>query len=1055
MYKKTTLIFTMFFLLNINIAAQKINDWENPEVVGINKEPAHSSLMVFSDENTALKYDWSLSPYFKSLNGNWKFKWVEKPADAVNDFYKINFDVTNWDRIPVPGNWQMYGYGRPIYLNVRYPFKKNPPLIQNDYNPVGMYRTEFEVPSGWRDRRIIIHFDGVESAFYIWLNGEKIGYSQGSRTPAEFDLTSYINNGKNVLAIKVFRWSDGSYLECQDFWRLSGIFRDVYLYSVPKIHIKDFCIVTDFDKNHINAELKANAYVINYSKTNVKDIKVECKLFDAQGHIVQNEIIMEGSTEYLYSGAESIIKMKSNIYNPLKWSAENPNLYKLIFILKNSKNEILEVIPCRVGFREVKIKDGQLLVNGEPILIKGVNRHEHDPDSGHYVTVESMIKDIKLMKRFNINTVRTSHYPNDPVWYDLCDEYGLYVIDEANIESHGMGYKPEETLANKPEWKKAHLERVVRMVERDKNHPSVIIWSLGNEGGDGTNFQFASLWIHRRDPSRPVHYERAGLRPHTDIVCPMYSRIEHLINYAKEKRDRPLIMCEYAHAMGNAVGNLVDYWDVIRKYNHLQGGSIWDWVDQGLRKKSKDGKEYFAYGGDFGDNPNDGNFCINGLVFPDRKITPKLWEVKKVYQNVHIKDVNILNGKIKIENEFFFTNLNEYYLKWKLLEDGIVIQNGTIETMDIQPSNSKIVTIPFKKPEIKPGAEYLLNISFHLKENKKWADKEHCIASEQIAIPFDVQHPFIDINKIDDLKVESTTEIVKISGKNFEIIFGKNAGTIISLIYNENEIIKSMNDEINGPVLNVFRAPTDNDKYLAKNWYKMSLNHLNREVADFKIDKINSKIVKIIIETKNSGNKIGLKRICEYTIFGNGWIEVNNNFIPIGELGILPKLGLKMKVDGMFEKFHWYGRGPYENYPDRKTGSFLGYYTSTVSEQYVPYIMPQETGNKEDVRWAVLLNEKNDGFMIVAKDVMSVTALHYTAGDLAKADHTHELKQRKDIVLCIDYKQCGLGNASCGPGVLDKYALKLNEPVNFNFIIKPISSKIKDIAKEGRIRIKY
>lgn len=1048
----------LFGIQSNPVIGQQINDWENPGMIGQNKEPAHCTLMPYPDMQTALNDMREASPFHKSLNGKWKFHWISKPADRPMDFYKPGYDVSSWKEIPVPGNWQIYGYGIPIYSNVRYPFEENPPYISHDYNPVGSYHTEFEIPAEWENRSVFIHFDGVESAFYLWLNGEKVGYSQGSRTPAEFNITSYLREGKNILAAEVYRWSDGSYLEDQDFWRLSGIFRNVYLFSTPPVHVRDFFVRTELDDQYRDAVLKITAKVHNYSDAGVRNPTIEASLLDAAGSVVEAEVLMTGSTAYLHSGAESIINMQADIADPLKWSAEQPHLYMLLLTLKNDAKEVVEVIPCRIGFRKTEIKDGQLLVNGVPILIKGVNRHEHDPDTGHYITVESMIRDIKLMKQFNINTVRTCNYPDDPMWYELCDEYGLYVIDEANIESHGIGYRPENTLGNKPEWKAAHIDRTVRMVERDKNHPSVIIWSLGNEGGDGTNFEATSEWIHQRDPSRPVHYERAGRRPHTDIVCPMYSRIDYLINYAQEERDRPLIMCEYAHAMGNAVGNLQEYWDEIERYKHLQGGSIWDWVDQGLRKYAvgKDGRQvwFWAYGGDYGDKPNDGNFCINGLVFPDRGIPPKIWEVKKVYQYISVEADNLPAGKIKVRNKYFYTDLKEFDVAWTLSEDGMVIQEGTIEPLEIAPGAAGSINIPFKKPAITPGAEYWLRISFHLRKDTNWAYKGHEVAWEQLKVPFSVPpNPVMDIGKMSDLKLDDSGDLVTITGKDFTVTFSRKTGTIASLSYSGKDIITDRGGTISGPVLNAFRAPTDNDQSLARRWYRASLNNLQREVKNFEVDKLNNKTITVSITTTNNGTEeSGFEHNCTYTVFGSGCIDVDNYIEPFGRLPDLPKLGLQMTVAGAFDNFQWYGRGPHENYPDRKVSAAVGYYLSTVAEQYVPYARPQEMGNKEDVRWAALTDESGAGLLIVAQDVLAVTALHYTTDDLDSANHIHELEPRRDITLSLDYKQCGLGNASCGPGVLDKYLLR-PEPCRFRFSFRPYAPAMGRIADAARLRI--
>ncbi len=1028
-----------------------INDWENPEMIGQNKELSHCTLMPYVNIKTALKGTRDASEFYKSLNGKWKFHWVQKPADRPKDFHKIDYDASNWDTIDIPSNWQLHGYGRPIYLNVPYPFKKNPPYIQHDYNPVGSYRTDFKIPDNWKERKVFIHFDGVESAFYLWINGKKVGYSQGSRTPAEFNVTPYLHEGKNILAAEVYRWSDGSYLECQDFWRLSGIFRDVYLFSTLGLHIRDFDVTCDLDNKYRDAMLHVTARVRNYADKAFENPKIEIALLDSENKPEGQSVLMEGTTAYISPDTESVIKMKASIANPLKWSAEKPNLYTLLLALKNKDGEVIEVGRTNFGFRKIEIKDGQLLINGVPIIIKGVNRHEHDPDTGHYVSLESMVRDIKLMKQFNINTVRTCHYPDDPKWYDLCDKYGLYLIDEANIEAHGIGYSPEKTLANKPEWKAAHMDRIISMVERDKNHPSVIIWSMGNEAGDGTIFEAASEWMHRRDPTRPVHYERAGRRPHTDIVCPMYSRIESIVRYGRVKQDRPLIMCEYAHAMGNAVGNLQEYWDAIEKYRYLQGGSIWDWVDQGLRKKSADGREYWAYGGDFGDEPNDGNFCINGLVFPDRRIPPKLWEVKKIYQPLAIKAENLVLGEIRIHNKNLFTNLKEFEATWTLSEDGKVIQKGKLEPLDIAPGDDTLVTLPLKRLSLTPGAEYWLRMSFYLKEDSSWANKGHEIAWKQFKVPYKVPPKTVmDIHKISELALSDSEDSITAKGKDFRVVFSRKQGVITQLVYRAKAIIHSTQDNVKGPVLNAFRAPTDNNRRLGQKWYQAGLNSLKRQVKDFRIKKISSRVIQISIHTTCLGTvDSGFEHHCTYTILGNGCIGVDNNIQPFGKLPILPKLGVQMTVPGEFSNFQWYGRGPEENYPDRKMSAAVGIYRSTVSDQYVPYVRPQETGNKEDVRWAALTNESGEGLLVVAQDVLAVTALHYTAEDLDKADHIHEISPRNNVILCLDTWQYGLGNGSCGPGVIEKYS-RYPESFNFSYSFRPIAPSTGDISTLAR-----
>ena len=983
-------------------------DWENPGMFGQNKELAHATLIPYKNINSAINCERKESYFYKSLNGKWKFNWVNRPDDRPIDFFRMNFNANDWNEIPVPGNWQMSGYGMPVYLNSDYVFEKNPPFVGHDYNPVGSYITEFLIPAEWMDRQVFIHFDGVESAFYIWINGEKVGYSQGSRTPAEFNITNYLRDGNNLLAVEVYRFSDGSYLECQDYWRLSGIFRNVYLYSTPQIHIRDFEIKSELDEKYENAVLIINARLHNYSDTAVWSPKIEVKLYDGNGKLTDGDLIMKGSSVYISPGTESIVKMKAFVINPSKWTAETPNLYTVLLVLKNKNDELLELESCKFGFRKIEVKNSQLCVNGIPILIKGVNRHEHDPDLGHYVTPESMLNDIKLMKQNNINTVRTSHYPDDPVWYELCDKYGLYIIDEANIESHGIGYRPDNTLANKPEWKDAHLDRIVSMVERDKNHPCVIIWSMGNEAGDGTTFEECSEWIHRRDPSRPVHYERAGRRPHVDIVSPMYSSIESIEKYAQEKQDRPLILCEYAHAMGNSVGNLQDYWDVIEKYDLLQGGSIWDWVDQGIRKKTEDGREYWAYGGDFGEKNHDGNFCINGLVYPDRGITPKLLEVKKVYQYIGFKVIDFLNGKITIANKYDFTNLDNFDIGWMLLEDGKIIKTGIIPTPEIPPKQSKEFILDFGSKLQFEGKEYLLNFSVKTKNASELIPVNFEVAYEQFVFRGKGKKKNIGISSLPEISVHENPAEYKITGKNFSIKISKNDGLIPSYNFNGKELIKT------APAPNFWRAPTDNDfgngmpercavwKNAGANAVLQNLNIIHKTKNEIRLT------AEYNLPDVSSYYKI------EYTVLGSGDIIINNQFIP-GEnvLPELPRLGMRMQIPGEYENVKWYGRGPQENYCDRKTGALIGIYESTTAEQYVPYVSPQENGYKTDARWVALTNSEGTGLLAVGIPELSFSALNYTIEDFTQKSrgtiHTIDLVKKDFVELNLDYQQMGVG----------------------------------------------
>lgn len=1032
--------FLMAGFLSGETPSNQENDWENPEMIGRNKEPAHNTSIPYGDREKAVAGDRSGSDFFQSLNGLWKFNWVKKPEDRPADFYEPDYDVSRWEEIPVPGNWQLNGYGIPYYLNSSYVFEKNPPFIPHDYNPVGSYRREIDLPGHWRGRRVFIHFDGVESAFYLWVNGIRVGYSQGSRLPAEFEVTDILREGNNSLAVEVYRWSDGSYLECQDFWRLSGIFRNVYLFSTPRVHIRDFEVSCDLDSRYQDARLYLTARLKNYGDEAGLDQTVELSLLDKDAFPVKSDILAAAKSVYIAPGEESIVKMRAGVINPAKWSAEEPNLYTILLTLKDENGGISEYQSCRFGFREVEIKDGQLLVNGIPVLLKGVNRHEHDPDSGHFVTRESMLADIRLMKQHNINAVRTCHYPDDPGWYELCDEFGLYLIDEANIESHGMGYRPDKTLANRPEWKRAHLDRIQRMVERDKNHPSVIIWSMGNEAGDGTNFEAASEWIHRREPSRPVHYERAGLRAHTDIYCPMYARIPHLVRYAEQKQDRPLILCEYAHAMGNSVGNLVDYWDVIEKYDHLQGGFIWDWVDQGLRKKTGDGREFWAWGGDFGEEKSDRNFCMNGLVLPDRSVTPKLLEVKKVYQYVGIEPVSLKKGRIKITDKYDFIRLDRFAIHWEVLEDGKKILSGSVARPDMAPKEAKIFDFGLDRIIPKPGAEYLLNVYVRTLDPSDLLPDGHEVAKEQFLLPHRVEFSQDRSPASPPLRWQETEDEIQIESKDFSLKFDKTTGCLSSYSFKRKELI------VAGLVPYFWRAPTDNDfgnrmPRRCSVWKEASSN---RQLERLEI--VSHENNKIIVEAEYRFIDVASRQTVAYTVLDTSDVIVSNHFIPGDEeLPELPRFGMRMRVPKAFKKVQWYGRGPHENYCDRKTSALIGLYGNEVRDQVEKYASPQENGYKTDVRWVALTDEKGVGLLAVGLPVLCFSALPYSVEDLTQksrgTQHPTDLEEQDFVEVFLDLGQTGVGgDNSWGARPLDHYTLFPKE-YSYRFRLRPFSMK--------------
>jgi len=1116
-------------------------DWENPQVVGRNKQPAHATLSPYADVATALAGERNNSPYFKLLNGNWQFHFAPTPAAAPEDFYLLDFDSHGWDSIPVPSNWQILGYGIPRYVNPDYAFdKSNPPHVQEDTNETGSYRTNFTVPDDWQGRQVFIVFDGVDSAFYLWVNGEQVGYSQDSRLPAEFDLTPYIHTGENSLAVRVYRWSDGSFLEDQDMWFLSGIFRDVYLFSTPGVHIRDFWARPELDAQYRDAVLKLRVHLKNYTATAVTGYQVEASLFDAESQPVGWNMTARAQVN---AGEEVILELAGAVAQPKKWDEEHPNLYRLAIKLKDDEGNLLEVEQCQVGFRAVEIKDGKVLVNGTPIYFRGVNRHEHDPVRGHAVTVESMIEDLLLMKRFNINAVRTCHYPDDTRWYDLCDQYGMYLIDEANVESHGLWDK----FTKDPEWELAFVERGSRMVERDKNHPSIIIWSLGNESGEGPNHAAMADWIHQYDPSRPVFYDAGGKAGYLDILSTMYPKLDALARAGQEPGEmRPFIMCEYAHAMGNSPGNLKEYWEVIESHPRLRGGFIWDWVDQGIRQVTAEGKEWYAYGGDFGDEPSSFSFCCNGIVFPDRSLHPAMWEVKKVYQAVRVDAVDLLAGKAAVTNRYFFSDLSGLDLSWKLTSGEHILQTGHLPRLRTPPAEREIITVPFEKPELEPDAEYWLTLSFSLAEKTPWAEKGHEVAWEQFKVPWDVREtPMTPENDLPALKLTETQDKAEVNGEDFRLVFDKQAGTIASWRYKEIELIQR------GPKINFWRAPTENDlntwgdERAAIRWREVGLDQLEECVSQLSVTQPKPQVVQITVksvvalrpgaklpapptreeilhELAMSVNRLldedlltalcarlsvpyevlpgdtkearikglvqqsaaenrlfdlmkgiydlylqrqmpvpdSLKEIvasgkleldappkppacfdCDYvyTILGNGEVCVETHVSPGEGMPFLPRIGLQLHLPEGYEQFAWYGRGPHETYVDRKEGAQVGVYRGTVDEQYVPYVVPEENGNKTDVRWVTLTNTDGTGLHASADQLLEVSAHHFTPEDLTSARHPYELVRRPEIILHLDYGQSGLGSASCGPGRLEKYRLR-SEEIRYCVRLRPFST---------------
>jgi len=1055
------------------------NDWENEQINGINKEPPHCSYIPYAGLEQALADVPDSSPYYISLNGVWKFSWVRHPDMRPKDFFKPEFDASYWDDIIVPSNLEMKGYGKPIYSNVTYPFAKDWPRIMSPVpeawtkhelpNPVGSYRRDFEIPEAWSGREIFLHFRGVQSAMYVWVNGEKIGYSEDSMTPAEFDITRFVSPGKNVLAVEVYRWSDGSYLEDQDFWRLSGIYRDVFIYAVPRLHVRDFFLCSEMPGDFQSARFLFKGRIKNYAGEKSKSAFLEIYLIDEKEK--PDKPILMQKLGSLDSSQEIVTELSCSVESPRLWSAEVPNLYTVLVVLRDSDQNITEALSSRFGFRKIEIRDQRLLVNGKSVLLKGANRHEFDPFDGRAISPDRMIQDITLMKQFNCNTVRTSHYPNHPFWYKLCDQYGLYVIDEANIESHGYGYG-EESLARQPSWEKAHVERMTAMVERDKNHPSVIIWSMGNEAGAGPNFISCYKAAKAIDHTRPIHYERYN--EIADIESVMYPAVDWLEEQGKKKDPKPFFMCEYAHSMGNATGNLQEYWDVIEKYPRLIGGCIWDWVDQGISipVPGKPGEYFFGYGGDFGDVPNDYNFCCNGLTTPDRKITPKMIEMKKVYQYIAIDPGDLLKGTVRIKNKYQFLNLEEFDASRTLSEDGTIIDSGPLPILKLAPGEMAIVNVPFVKPSLKPGAEYWLRIEFALRKDELWAKKGHIIAWQQMALPFPAPpKTVIPEEEIPSLYFAETEDDITITGKDFLFIFSKKYGTIKQLLYGDREVIHyekggtgeksefmfrkdQRKAEANGPLPNFFRAPVDNDHQfghgVGPKWRQMELWNVTHQPESVKIQRTSDKSVEIAVSLKSVAKKgYTVKSDILYKIRGNGFINVTANFTPDSLDFALPKLGLMFRLPGSLEYVEWYGRGPHENYRDRKRSADVGRYERTVTGMFEPYVRPQDMANRDDVRWVALTDRSGRGVLIKADDVFSFSALHFTAEDLDIAEHPYELKERSETILCIDVCHQGLGGASCGPPPLPQYTFKA-EPKTFSFSIRPYDPLCGDPAAYAR-----
>ena len=1077
--------------------------WQDIQVVAVNKEKPRSSFMSYADRETALTSRFEKSPYYSLLNGTWKFFFVDSYKDLPQNITDPSVNTSSWDDITVPGNWEVQGHGVAIYTNHGYEFKpRNPqPPLLPEANPVGVYRRDIEIPASWDNRDIYLHIGGAKSGLYVYLNGKEVGYSEDSKNPAEFLINKYLQPGKNVLTLKIFRWSTGSYLECQDFWRMSGIERDVFLWSQPKASIQDFRVVSTLDDTYTNGIFKLAVDLKNHTQE-TKNLNVGYELLDAKGNLVTSE----ANDIWVSPASPQTASFEYDLKNVAPWSAEHPNLYKLLMTIKED-GKVIEVVPFNVGFRRFEMKqidqvaeDGKpytvLLFNGQPVKFKGVNIHEHNPETGHYVTEELMRKDFELMKQNNINAVRLCHYPQDRKFYELCDEYGLYVYDEANIESHGMYYslKKGGTLGNNPEWLIPHMDRTMNMYERNKNYPSVTFWSLGNEAGNGYNFYQTYLYLKDKEinsMNRPVNYERALWEWNTDMYVPQYPSAEWLEEIGRKGSDRPVAPSEYSHAMGNSSGNLWDQWKAIYKYPNLQGGFIWDWVDQGILEKDKNGREYYTYGGDYGVNaPSDGNFLCNGIVNPDRTPHPAMAEVKYAHQNIGFEAIDLANGLFRVTNRFYFTNLKKYMVHYSVTANNKVVRSGKV-SLDIEPQASKEFTVPVGNLKPQAGTEYFVNFNVTTVEKEPLIPIGHEIACDQFRLPIESPKKAFKISG-PKLTVSTNGDNLSASSSKVNFVFNRKTGIVTSYKVDGTEYFS----EGFGIQPNFWRAPTDNDygngmpKRLQV--WKESSKNFNVTDATVTMDGNNAEVnVNYLLPAGNL-------YIVNYTIYPSGAVNVAARFTSTdmdaaqtevsestrtatftpgrdaarkeaSKLNV-PRIGVRFRLPASMNQVEYFGRGPAENYLDRNAGSMVGLYKSTAEELYFPYVRPQENGHHTDTRWVSLSTGKK-GLLIQADNTIGFNALRNSIEDfddeeatglprqwsnftpeqvanhdeaaaknvLRRQHHINDITPCDFVEVCVDLKQQGVaGYDSWGSRPEPAYTLPANREYNWGFTLIPL-----------------
>ena len=1053
MKKINLLLLLIFMFYQIPSYSMSSEPWQNPNINEINREPMRAHFTPYISEKVALEQlkkpileRLKLNPNGErrvSLNGVWQFQYAKNPALAPQEFWKTDFNASSWKPIEVPGSWELQGFDAPIYTDVSYPFPVNPPFVPTDYNPVGSYLHEFEVPADWNGMDIYLDFEGVESAFYLWVNGQEVGYSEDSRLPAHFNVTKFVEAGINKLAVKVFRYSDGSYLEDQDYWKYSGIERDVFLYARPKTRLNDFKLSAELVNNYQDGDFDL---ALDFEGSD-KGYAVDVRILDSKQNSVFSKNVKLTKNLPSYEFHTSIPQVE-------QWNAETPHLYTLLINLKDSKGKELESIVHPFGFRSVEMRNGQILINDKAVLFKGVNRHEHDPIKGRSITVESMIRDIELMKQFNINAVRCSHYPNYAEWYALCDYYGLYLIDEANIESHGMMHHPDYTLANYPDWADAFQQRMERMVIRDRNFTSIVTWSMGNESGYGKNFEQIYHWTKAFDPSRPVQYEGGGFKGLSDIYCPMYGRIWLLQQFVNQRQPRPLILCEYAHAMGNSVGNLQDYWNTIESYDQLQGGFIWDWVDQVFEAKDKDGNNIWAYGGDLGfvGVPNDSNFCANGLVTADRQLHPHIWEVKKVYQYIDFKPSAFVDHGLTITNKYDFIDLSDFEFRWAVETNGAVVQEGLLELPQLGPGKSYSLSIPYSEIDFSPHNEYFLKVEAYTKQKTELVPERFLVAYEQWQLPQSSSVAKKNIEPyVGKLSLTNKGGFSTLKSDRVNLKFENSLGKLVAYDYDGKRILSD------GFVPNFWRALTDNDvanKTLERcAIWKDIADHITLE--NFEVSLNNDKKEGLAIATyihKEGAFKLDLT----YKLRAEGMLQLTLKFTPLkSDLPEIPRFGMRVILPEEFDNMTWLGRGPHENYADRKSSALVGLYTDNVWDQFHPYVRPQETANKCDVRWVALLNSQNQGFLIQGQQPLSVSAWNFEQEDIGYVPFDIERKhggsiQKKDLVwLNIDSKQMGVGgDTTWGAQVHPQYTIT-PDAQEYTFTFIPLFKSEVDLVQES------